>query len=77
MRLNWRGWSYDLFQSLIRSMGVAGSAWLGISVKYKELNLEDLAYCMVFGAVARTLFHFMENRPLPEDIDATKPVETK
>lgn len=71
MKLAWRSWTYDLLQSLIRSIGVSGSAWLGIEIRYRELNLTDLGYCLLFGAVARTLFHFLENRPLPEDLDAT------
>lgn len=69
MRLNWKGWTYDLFQSLLRAIGVSGGAWLGVEIRYREINLIDLGYCILFGAVVRTLFHFLETRPLPEDLD--------
>lgn len=73
MRLAWKNWTYDLVKNLIRSIGVSGSAWLGLEIKYRELNLADLGYCLLFGAVARTLFHFLENEPLPRDLDAPPP----
>jgi hypothetical protein len=43
-----------------------------MEVKYKELNFEDLGWCILFGGVMRTALHFLETRPLPEDLDAAK-----
>lgn len=75
MNLDWSHWGYDFFKELLRSVGVSGSAWLGMEVKYQEINLEDLGWCVLVGGVVRTLLHFLETRPLPEDLDAVKPIK--
>lgn len=51
---------------------MSGGAWLGIEVKYQELNLRDLGWCILFGGVVRTVLHFLETSPLPEDLDETE-----
>jgi hypothetical protein len=70
MRLNWKGWSYDLIQSVIRAMCVAFTIWGGYTIKYQEFNWTDLLMALGIGGGLRGIMAFLEKRPLPEDLDA-------
>lgn len=72
MKLDWKDWTYDLFKSVIRSMCVAFTVWGGYTIKYEEVNLRDLMMCLLIAGVLRGVMAFLENRPLPEDLDDTK-----
>lgn len=75
MRLNWKGWSYDLFRSVIRAMGIAGGVWAGYEVKYQEINLNDLWLAILVAGGLRALLGFLAEHPLPDDLDAKPEVK--
>lgn len=72
MKLNWKGWSYDLFRSVIRSMCVAFTVWGGYTIKYTDVNFNDLWMCLLIAGGLRGVMAFLETRPLPEDLEAKK-----